>query len=158
MLIFLTWVHLLAAMVWIGGMLFLTLVLVPVLRQEPFAAQRGRLFRTLALRFRTIVWAAIALLVTTGPVLMNRRVASLLDPSTWPFTLKLKLVLVATMIGVTLMHDAWLGPLVSRVTQEAAEGRPPSHEVLLRIAPWIARLGLLLGLAVLLAAVALVRT
>ncbi len=145
-------------MVWIGGMLFLTLVLVPVMRHPLFLSQRGALFRAVALRFRTIVWAAMAVLVTTGPVLMSRRVASLPDPSSWPAILKLKLALVATMIGVTMLHDFWLGPMVSRMKQAAAQGSQPSRRVLVGMAPWIARLGLVLGLAVLFAAVALVRT
>ena len=144
-------------MVWIGGMLFLTLVVVPVMKQEPFAAQRGLLFRTLALRFRTLVWAAVAVLATTGVMLMSQRVGSLADHSTWPFVLKLKLLLVAAMVGVTLVHDFWLGPLVSRVKHESPHVQQASGSLLLRVAPWIARLGLLLGLAVLLAAVVLVR-
>jgi uncharacterized membrane protein len=158
MFILLTWVHLLAAMVWIGGMLFLTLVLAPVMREEPFVAQRRALFRTVALRFRTMVWTAIGLLVATGPVLMSQRVASLGEPSSWPFMLKLKLLLVVAMIGFTMLHDLWLGPLVSRVKRTASEGLDPSRNLLIRITPWIARLALLLGLAVLLTAVALVRT
>ena len=88
---------------------------------------------------------------------MSQRVGSLADHFTWPFVLKLKLLLVAAMIGVTLVHDFWLGPLVSRVKHGLPDVQQASGSLLLRFALWIARLGLLLGLAVLLAAVALVR-
>ena len=48
----LVWIHLLAAMVWIGGMVFLSVVLVPVLKRDGAFAQYALLFRTIAYRFR----------------------------------------------------------------------------------------------------------
>jgi putative copper resistance protein D len=158
MFILLTWTHLVAATVWVGGMLFLTLVLVPVTRAELPAGEGRALFRAVALRFRRVVWVAMAVLVSTGLILMSRRVGSYWDVSTWPALLKMKLALVVTMLGVTLIHDFWLGPLVSRIVVLGhADGRPSAAR-LVRIAPWVARAGLVLGLGVLLAAVALVRT
>ena len=62
MTLFLMWLHLLAAVAWIGGMLFLSVVLVPVLRRERFASQKALLFRTTARRFRVVVWGAITVL------------------------------------------------------------------------------------------------
>ena len=44
----LVWIHLLAAMVWIGGMVFLSVVLVPVLKRDGAFAQYALLFRTIA--------------------------------------------------------------------------------------------------------------
>ena len=44
-----TWVHLLAAVAWIGGLLFLSLVLVPAFKREGFAEERRTLFQTPAL-------------------------------------------------------------------------------------------------------------
>ena len=45
-------VHILAAFVWLGGMLFLGDVGAPVLRRIEPAALRQRLFREIGLRFR----------------------------------------------------------------------------------------------------------
>jgi uncharacterized membrane protein len=62
------WVHILAAIIWIGGMFFLPLVLVPVLRrQEP--KLRAVLLDAVGRRFRTVGWIAIGLLLVTcvGP-------------------------------------------------------------------------------------------
>ena len=50
-MVFLVWLHVLAAVSWIGGSIFLSVVLVPVLRREPFASQKTALIRTTALRF-----------------------------------------------------------------------------------------------------------
>lgn len=46
----LVWLHLTAAVAWIGGMLFLSLVLVPVFRPAGLAEERRTLFQTPALR------------------------------------------------------------------------------------------------------------
>ena len=67
MMVLLVWFHLLAAIAWIGGMLFLSVVLVPVLRCEPFASQKAVLFRAIAGRFRAVVWGAIAVLCSRVP-------------------------------------------------------------------------------------------
>lgn len=157
MVILLTWIHLLAAFAWIGGMLFLTLVLVPLLRREPFAAQRGPLFRAVGLRFRFLVWTAVLVLVTTGPLLLILRGLDLRDPAGWPAVLKGKLVLVALLIGLTAAHDFWLGPKAAARMKGAGPGGSVPTDRLLRVAPWIARVGLGFALLVLLLAVALVR-
>ena len=56
MTVLLVWLHLLAAISWIGGTIFLSVALVPVLKREPFASQKALLFRTIAMRFRAVVW------------------------------------------------------------------------------------------------------
>ena len=87
MMVLLVWVHLLAAISWIGGTIFLSVVLVPVLKREPFASQRAMLFRTIARRFRVVVWGAIAILLLTGPLLLHQRGIPITDPSGWPMVL-----------------------------------------------------------------------
>ena len=158
MMLALVWLHLLAAVVWIGGMAFLSLVLVPMLKQEPFAAQRGLLIKTAAGRFRAVVWGAIAVLLLTGPVLMQQRGIAITNLSAWPPVLALKLGLVAVLLLSTLTHDLILGPLVGRLMQLPEEKRTGLDQALVRWSPWVARLSLLLALAVLFAAVSLART
>lgn len=157
MMIILVWLHLLAAVTWIGGSLFLSLALVPVLREEAFAAQRGALFKTVAGRFRKMVWVSIALVIVTGIPLLSRQVDSLLAPSGWPLLLTAKLLLVALLVGMTALHDFWIGPKVGRWMRAPQESRTQGETWMIRLAPWIARLGLGLALAVLLLAAALVR-
>jgi uncharacterized membrane protein len=152
-MIVLVWVHLLAAVTWIGGMLFLTLVLVPVFKAES-SEERRALFVRLARRFRVVVWISIAILIATGAFLVHPRTDSLLDPAGWPVALRLKLALVGLLLALTMAHDFWLGPRSARLTYE----RSAVDERLLRIAPWVGRGSLLVALGVLLAAVVLVRT
>lgn len=157
-MILLVWAHLLAAVTWVGGMAFLTLVLVPTLRDPAFAAQRAVLFRSVALRFRVIVWVTLVILVATGPVLLSLRGEHLLDPGSWSLLVAIKLGLVAVLLGLTGLHDFWLGPLVSQLMRAGSETWTAQGRLLVRLAPWVARAGLVLALGVLLAGVSLVRS
>ena len=158
MMVLLVWIHLLAAVSWIGGTIFLSVVLVPVLKREPFASQRALLFRTTARRFRAVVWGAIAVLLFTGPLLLRQRGILIADPSGWPMVLAVKLGLVAILLLSTMTHDLIIGPRVGRIVQLPTESRTRLDHALVLWSPWIARFSLFLALAVLFAAVLLVRT
>ncbi len=157
-MVLLVWLHVLAAVSWIGGTIFLSVVLAPVLKREPFASQRSLLFRTVARRFRVVVWGAIAVLMLTGPPLLHQRGIPIMNPSGWPTVLSVKLGLVAMLLLFIVTHDLIIGPRVSRILQIPTESRPSSDRVMVAWSPWIARCSLLLTLAVLLAAVVLVRS
>ena len=158
MTLFLMWLHLLAAVAWIGGMLFLSVVLVPVLKHEPFASQKALLFRAIAMRFRMVVWGSIAILLLTGPMLLHERGIPIMNPSGWPTILSTKLGLVAMLLLVTVTHDFIVGPRVGGVLQIPAERRTRLDHTLVVWSPWIARFSLLLSLAVLFAAATLARS
>jgi uncharacterized membrane protein len=129
-----------------------------VLRREPFASQRALLFRTIAHRFRAVVWGAIAVLLFTGPLLLHQRGIPIADPSGWPMVLAAKLGLVTILLLLTLTHDLILGPRVVRILQLPTENRTRFDQTLVRWSSWVARFSLFLALAILFAAVMLVRT
>ena len=154
----LIWLHLVAAVSWVGGMIFLSLVLVPVLKREPFVSQKALLFRTIGRRFRAVVWGAIAVLLFTGPLLLHQRGLPIADPLGWPMVLGVKLGLVAILLILTLTHDLIIGPRVVKILQLPTESRTRLDHALVVWSPWIARCSLFLALAVLFAAVMLART
>jgi uncharacterized membrane protein len=158
MMILLVWLHLLAAVSWIGGTIFLSVVLVPVLKREPFVSQKALLFRTTARRFRAVVWGAIAVLLFTGPLLLHQRGIPIANPLGWPMVLAVKLGLVAILLLLTLTHDLIIGPRVGKILQLPTESRTRFDHTLVVWSPWVARLSLFLALAVLFAAVILVRS
>jgi uncharacterized membrane protein len=158
MMVFLVWLHMLAAVSWIGGSIFLSVVLVPVLRREQFASQKALLFRTTALRFRMVVWGSIATLLLTGPALLHERGILIMNPAGWPMVLSVKLGLVAILLLFTVTHDLIIGPRVGRILQIPAESRTSSDRAVVAWSPWIARASLALTLGVLLAAIVLVRS
>ena len=59
-------IHVLAAIVWLGGMFFFALVGAPVLRTVEPPAVRAELFTRLGRRFRKVGSAALAVLIVTG--------------------------------------------------------------------------------------------
>lgn len=138
-------------------MLFLSLVAVPLLKKDvdPISAQHS--FVSLARRFRTLVWVALAILVLTGSMLLPRFVLIPSSPLTWPSIVLWKLFLVITLIGVSLLHDQVVGPKVRILKRKTKGELASSEQFLIRLSPLLGRLTLVLGLGVLLAAVMLVR-
>ncbi|MBH0185268.1 MAG: hypothetical protein HP477_07615 [Nitrospira sp.] len=120
--------HILAAVAWIGGMIFLSLVLAPLVVSRKAAPEFMALFRLAALRFRIVVWTAIGILLTTGPMLLAQRSIDMMNPATWPGILTLKLGLVAVLLLLTFSHDLVLGPKVSQTRAIPAS----SHRLLCR--------------------------
>jgi copper resistance protein D len=152
------WLHILAAIAWIGGMMFLSLVLVPVLKRDGLFAQRIVLFRAIAHRFRAVVWGSLIILFGTGLVLVGQRGIAFGDMANWPHILVIKLSLVLLLLFVTLLHDWVVGPRVVRIMTVPAESRTPFDQALVLLSSWLPRLSLLLAIGVLLAAVSLARS
>jgi copper resistance protein D len=150
--------HILAAMSWVGGMIFLSLVLAPLVRGRKAAPEFMALFRSAALRFRPVVWIAIAILLITGPMLLSHRGLSVMAPASWPGIVTMKLTLVALLLFLTLLHDLVLGPQVSRVSIIAESQRTTGEQVIFKSARWLPRLSLLIALAVVVAAAMLARS
>lgn len=157
--VILIWVHVTAATFWVGGMLFLSLIAVPLLSQVPdshFVPVRSW-FVSLARRFRTFVWVAMLVLIITGPFLLPRVLVGPLSPLTWPPVIWLKLSLVLALTVVSFLHDRVFAPKVHIVKQKDFTEWSRGERLLVRLAPFIGRLTLLLGLAVLFAAVMVAR-
>lgn len=102
----------LAAMYWTGAIMLLAIVASPLVeRIRPPSFQRTfarRLWQTAHLS----MWAAIAVLLVTGAILM--RASGQLSPEIitlgfWMRPLGIKLALVAAMIALSLFHDMLLG-------------------------------------------------
>ncbi len=155
------WVHILAAMVWIGGMFFLVLVVVPWLRAGG-RVEAGAFLRETGARFRNVAWACFAVLLVTGAAnLWARGVRSddVLDPA-WaasPFgrAVLLKVLVFSLALGVSGIHDFVLGPRATAAIQRAP--RSPEADRLRRQASWLGRANVLLALCLVALGVVLVR-
>lgn len=156
-MILLVWIHLVAAVVWVGGMAFLSLVLVPALTREPLAAHRAVLFQAVGRRFRVLVWSSAAVLLVSGMMLLSGRVPSLLVPESWPLAAQLKVLLVVALLTLTALHDFWLGPLVVRLRRKHPAELTQIEKVLPDLSSWVPRLSLLVAVAIVFLGVALSR-
>ena len=97
------WLHILAAIIWIGGLVFQVLVVFPTLARAAPSAERTRLALGLEARFRMIVWPAVGLVLFTGLVnLMNVWYATVVTAvsvsPTFILVLSIKLSLVVGML------------------------------------------------------------
>src|SRR5262245_36444679 len=100
--------HVVAALTWVGGMLFVALVLVPVMRPEEPPLRR-RLVHAAGVRFRAVGWVSISLLIATGLVNVWLRPELMTLTRFW---IKVGLVAVAILLGA--VHDFVLGPRAGR--------------------------------------------
>ena len=152
--------HVLAALLWLGGMLFLAVVGAPVLRHVEPASLRSELFRRLGEAFRLTGWIAVTVLVTTG--VLNLRFRGWLDwavlgnAAFWrsrPGTsLAWKLAAVVFMLVTEAVHDFLHGPRASR-----AEPGSPEALRYRRQAAWLARINSVVALVLVYVSVRLAR-
>lgn len=152
--------HVCAAVLWLGGMFFLALVVAPVLRRLEPSTLRTGLFRAVGERFRIVGWSCIAVLIITGALSLHFRgvlnAATLGTASFWssPYgrMLAWKLVGVGAMLVMSALHDFVYGPAATRLRA----GSPGALRARRRALLW-ARLNVVVGVLVLLAAVRLAR-
>jgi copper resistance protein D len=134
-------VHLLAAIVWVGGTVALVFVAVPPL-QRLQGPERAALLRELGRRWRPIGWSALGVAVATGIALADRAHAFDGAPHDFDWVLAVKGALVGVLVAGAYLHDFVLGPGLAR---QMREGRPQSLRSLLVA---IGRLNLLLTVAI----------
>lgn len=159
--LFSVWLHIVAATTWLGGMIFLVLVVVPALRRgDP--ATTAALMRDSGRRFRVVGWSSFLLLACTGTANLwfrGVRLGNLFDP-TWCATsfgriLWAKLLVFALVLLLSAVHDFVLGPRASQALSRMPQGR--EAEQLRRAARILGRVTALLALVLFALAVMLVR-
>ncbi len=156
------WLHILSMTIWLGGMIFLVLVLVPVTRRPEHRGQAASLIHWVGVRFRWVGWICLSLLVVSGVLNVGYRGftwADLWSGRLWqgPFgrALGVKLLLVAAILLLSAVHDFFIGPRATALWR-TNPGSPQALR-LRRQATWIGRINLLLALIVVALGVILVR-
>jgi putative copper resistance protein D len=145
------WLHILAAVTWIGGMFFLALGVGRGLRGGGGGAAAARFLRETGRRFRNISWVCFAIVLGTGSFALwmrGVRFSSFVDP-VWlasPFgrLVLLKLAVFATVLVVSVVHDLVIGPRATDAI--AADPRSDAAAVMRRRASLLARANVLLAL------------
>lgn len=147
----------LSAIFWVGGMLFLTLVLAPVLRSESGNPETYLFFKKVAQRFRNGVWVAILFLVLTGSFLLSKHVSFEVPLQQWPAIILTKLGLVSGLLVFAGLHDLVLGPRVGALKKTPQASFTTSEHRLIKLSPWLARSILVLGLVAVMTGAAISR-
>lgn len=147
----LRWLHVFAAILWLGGKLFTSLVLNPVLRANISPEQRAEIAAALGARLKYLNWGSLAALIITGVVNALPRVPALdaLFSTKYGALLLGKTFIVAAMVSLSAMHTFLLIPRLKFMKSEEKERA--RLQILL-----LTRLNLVLGALVVLLAVLLV--
>lgn len=145
-------IHVVCAAFWIGGMLFLPLVILPGIRQDP---NRISILYKTGIRFRYYGWISLLILVITG--LLNMHLRGL------PFTLEFftknnygilvsyKAFLFMVILLISGLHDFFIGK------KAIEEMELKKDDKIKTIARWSGRINLFIALVMAFIGVALVR-
>ncbi len=151
------WLHVTSAVIWLGGKIFSSFVLNPVLRFRVPKEVRSELLKGLGGRFRYISWGSLFILVATGGVLAVRRVSGLSEwlHSDFGSILLVKLFLVAAMIAISAGHTIFLTPWARKKSGGEDEGEGKGSREARKVLILVSRTNIVLGALVILLAVML---
>ena len=123
--VWLNFLHLLAATLWVGGSLAIPLVITPVIRRKLPPEKRIELIAAMGARFRPFGWTALAILLVTGARRAFLTFSGQADPwgafesTAYGRALRAKILLFLVLLLVQFVHDFVLGP---RLRTMAAQG------------------------------------
>lgn len=148
------WVHLIATVIWVGGLALMALVVWPgaqaALGSGP---QLATLIRAIQQRFAPLTWLSLAALTVTGLIQMSGNVnydGFLQITNLWAVAILIKHVAVGGMMLVGAYLHWGVQPTLARLTTLAEHGHPaPGLEVLRHRELALTRLNLLGGMIVL---------
>jgi len=117
------WLHVLAAVIYIGPQVFLFVAAVPAIRSIEDAGQRARALRTVTTRFGWLGGGALVVLLATGIWNYYDVQDPLIDEEAFPryyWLMAVKLALVTVVIVLTVLHGALLGRRLQRLQETNA--------------------------------------
>lgn len=110
--------HIVSAIFWIGGMIFLVLVIAPYLKTINDPREKSKIFQVVGKQYRKWGWVAIITLLVTGPIILyllygipvQRAFSPEVHSTGFGKALGIKLALVILIVLSALLHDFWIGP------------------------------------------------
>lgn len=155
------WLHVIAAVIWVGGNLILAMVIVPHFRQHLPPVQRIQLLTQIGRRFEPIVWGCVGVLFFTGITNLFFSV-DLTSPtplsSAFMRTILIKIGLFFLLVILTVLHSMLFGPRLAAAIETLdpnLEELPPEVDKLRSRMSIVSSLMGVVSLLILLAAVAL---
>ena len=154
------WIHVLAAVTWIGGNLTLAMIIVPYFRQNLPPVKRIQLLTQIGKRFEPVVWGCVMILFFTGigNVFESLGLSSGVEVTAYMRTLLIKLLLFIILIILTALHSFVFGPKLTIAIEgldETLNQLPPDVNSIRKNLSTVSSLMGVVSLLVLLAAVAL---
>jgi putative copper export protein len=128
------WLHLMAAIIWVGGTFAISLAVQPALRRFLKDSSRFDIYREIGARFKIVMWVCWLTLLGTGLLkLWEIRDTPSIFFGPWGRILAIKLCLVACMVVLTLLHTYSWGPRLMETTGTDATA---SRVLIVKMAFW----------------------
>jgi uncharacterized membrane protein len=147
------WIHMLATVVWIGGLAALSILVLPAARQTLDSSAYAQFLGSLQRRLDPLGWLSLIFLVATGMFQMsaNPNYAGFLAISNrWAVAILLKHLVFLGMVAVSAYLTWGLMPRLQRIALRRAHGQEvPESQVLQNQEIWLMRANLILGILVL---------
>ncbi len=154
--IFSVFLHVVAACLWLGGMLFLILAFVPGIKNHP---DKVNIIGKVSLKYRTVGSVALVILLVTGIVQLEYRgvqwTMEYFTGSPFGKVAGLKLLVFIGIVSISIIHDYYIGTRAIEAWKD--KGEDPKTLKLRSLSRTLGRINFLLALAAVLLGVILVR-
>jgi uncharacterized membrane protein len=116
------WVHLLSVIIWIGGSLFLVLVLLPITRQAMTPQESISFHQKVGKRFQVIVWICVGILLMSGifNVLNRGAFTGYVFSDSYFKILAVKMFFFFILLGLMALHSFVLVPRMASLAEKGA--------------------------------------
>jgi uncharacterized membrane protein len=149
------WLHMLATVVWIGGLAAMSLIVLPSARRTLDGAAYSQFLGKVQERLQWVGWMSLMVLGATGMFQMsaNRNYNGFLAiDNPWATAILIKHAAIVVMVAASAYSTWGLMPALRRAALLRAAGKKVNEEEQARLArreTWMLRLNLVLSVAVL---------
>ena len=142
-----SFLHVMAAIVWIGGTIFMAMISQPAIRKTLSLEQRMAVYREIGIRFKRVQWICLGTLLLTGALMVWETGIPL---ESFSSLLWAKLMLVITVTILSFLHSNIWGP---RLVAVSCDPTSPAYLALARKLRIFGQVNLLASLAIIFLAV-----
>lgn len=149
------WLHMVATVIWIGGLAALSLIVLPAARRSIPGAAYGAFLTQVQYRLQSLGWFCLAVLVLTGMFQMSSSPfykGFLAIENTWSVAILLKHLAVGLMVVFSIYATWGIAPALRRLALVQSAGRAVDESLRDRLRlreTFLLRLNLFVSLAVL---------
>lgn len=143
--------HVMAAIVWIGGTIFMALIIQPVIRKALSLQQRMAVYHETGMRFKKVQWVCLGILLLTGTFMVWKRGVPF---ESFTSLISTKIALVVVVIVLSFLHSQIWGP---RLVASSSDPQSPSYLALVRKLRIFGQINLLASLVIIFLAILISR-
>jgi copper transport protein len=120
------WLHLVAAALWVGGMIYILLIYLPTLKPHSLSKQTGSLLKILS-QYSPLAIAGVVIMAISGPLTATFHLTSFdqFFSTAYGRALVVKILLVSALLATSAYHVFWLRPRLKKeyLKYSHAQGR-----------------------------------